>query len=126
MTRGRGVNPGDSRVQLSLVLVNRPPPPRLQLKVPPPDPNSDLWPVGEQMFNLFNLRRPSDFKKEKHNGEERGDVKNFQQQMFSKDVCFSPSDLSASRDLVNRHEIRGLAGKRPRGIKQKQKNGRQL
>ena len=54
----------------------------------------------------------------------RGDVKNFQQQMFSKDVCFSPSDLSASRDLVNRHEIRGLAGKRPRGIKQK--NGRQL
>ena len=25
------------------------------------------------MFNLFNLRRPSDFKKEKHNGEERGD-----------------------------------------------------
>ena len=24
------------------------------------------------MFNLFNLRRPSDFKKEKHNGEERG------------------------------------------------------
>ena len=52
------------------------------------------------------------------------DVKNFQQQMFSKDDCFSPSDLSASRDLVNRHEIRGLAGKRPRGIKQK--NGRLL
>ena len=71
MTLGRGVNPGDSRVQLSLVLVNRPPPPRLQLKLPPPDPDSDLWPVGEQMFNLFNLRRPSDFKKEKHNGEER-------------------------------------------------------
>ena len=60
------------------------------------------------MFNLFNLRRPSDFKKEKHNGEERGDVKNFQQQMFSEDVCFSLSDLSASQDLVNRHEIRGL------------------
>ena len=70
------------------------------------------------MFNLFNLRRPSDFKKEKHNGEKRGGgrgVKNFQQQMFSEDVCFSVSDLSASRDLVNRHEIRGLKGKRPEG-----------
>ena len=58
-----------------------------------------------------------------------GDVKNFQQQMFSEDVCFSPSDLSASRDLVNRHEIRGLAGKRPEGCEIKhsyKKDGRQL
>ena len=48
-----------------------------------------------------------------------GDVKNFRQQMFSEDVCFSVSDLSASRDLVNRHEIRGLEGKRPEGCEKK-------
>ena len=35
------------------------------------------------MFNLFNLRRPSDFKKEKHNGEERGrDVENSKQRSY--------------------------------------------
>ena len=70
------------------------------------------------MFNLFNLRRPSDFKKEKHNGEERGrDVENFRQQMFSMDVCFSSSNPHASRDSVNSQEIReGLPeGKRPEG-----------
>ena len=69
------------------------------------------------MFNLFNLRRPSDFKKEKHNGEESGDVENFRQQMFSMDVCFSSSNPHASRDSVNSQEIReGLSeGKRPEG-----------
>ena len=63
------------------------------------------------MFNLFNLRRPSDFKKEKHNGEKMQRIF----QMFSADGCFSASDLSASEALVNRHEIRGLKEKRPEG-----------
>ena len=79
--------------------------------------SSGFWPLGGSRCStssiydahLTSRRRNTMVRK----GE--GDVKNFQQQMFSEDVCFSLSDLSASQDLVNRHEIRGLEWKRPGG-----------